>query len=157
MSSLVSVSEAKSQVRAVCGAEDTLIDGYILSAIDYISDYVGYPICLTEKTRTITCDGTFFFPRAFQSIVSFKNADDEDVETKIINNRLEFTGTEGVYYDIIYNVGYTKDTLPKTIYQAILLLVGEFYKNRENAVPVKLMSIPHGVEELIFRHRDYPE
>lgn len=54
-------------------------------------------------------------------------------------------------YQITFEAGYEK--IPDAYAQAILLLVGHFYENRESASPVALNEIPFGVKALLSPDR----
>lgn len=52
---------------------------------------------------------------------------------------------------IRFVAGYT--TTPKPIKHAILLLVGDWYKNRENSTEIKLTEMPRAVDALLMPYR----
>ena len=54
-----------------------------------------------------------------------------------------------------YGDGVTVDTCPASIEQAILLLVGHFYENREASSALSLKNIPLGVDALLNPYRFY--
>lgn len=52
---------------------------------------------------------------------------------------------------ITFTAGYSE--VPKPIKHAILLLVGGWYENRENAAEIKLNEMPRGVDALLYPFR----
>ena len=63
--------------------------------------------------------------------------------------------TEGEVNDITvrFVVGYA--TFPPSIKQAILLLIGLWYDNREAASDRPMTNLPHAVEALLANHRAF--
>jgi uncharacterized phiE125 gp8 family phage protein len=49
---------------------------------------------------------------------------------------------------VTFTAGYSE--VPKPIKHAILLLVGDWYENRENASEIKLNEMPRGVDALLY-------
>ncbi len=56
---------------------------------------------------------------------------------------------------VTYVAGYGDDAtdIPEDILQAIYLIVGEWYRNRENSTSVKLTDIPMAADRLLCQHR----
>lgn len=55
---------------------------------------------------------------------------------------------------ITFTAGYS--TVPKPVKHAILLLVGQWYENREDAANLKLECMPNGVDALLMPLRYWP-
>lgn len=58
-------------------------------------------------------------------------------------------------YQITFKAGFgdAASDIPLTVIQAIKLLVGHWYENREETTDIALVSIPLGAEALLARHR----
>jgi len=54
-------------------------------------------------------------------------------------------------FQITFESGYEK--IPESYAQALLLVIGQFYENRENLSPVNLFEIPFGVKALLAADR----
>jgi hypothetical protein len=55
---------------------------------------------------------------------------------------------------IVYKAGWTDpELMPRGLQQALLLLIGHFYENREETVEKALVTIPQGVCVLAGMHR----
>ena len=62
--------------------------------------------------------------------------------------------TSGITIRYVCGYGATGKSVPATTRQAILLLVGHLYENRESTVERALTVIPMGVEALLWMERD---
>jgi uncharacterized phiE125 gp8 family phage protein len=54
---------------------------------------------------------------------------------------------------ITFTAGYAVDDVPKPIYQAMLLMIGHLYENREDSAPVAVNAIPMGSISLMTPYR----
>jgi uncharacterized phiE125 gp8 family phage protein len=54
---------------------------------------------------------------------------------------------------IRYVAGHTTSDIPKSIKQAMLLLIGHLYENREETIAKKLENIPLGIQALLSTYR----
>jgi len=153
--------------------DDELLDGLISVAVDYVENFTRR--ALLTQTITLTCDG---FPLYFeverpvlQSVTSIQYIDSDGntqtldsskytVDTASIPARIveaygeTWPSTQGVINSvtIIYVAGYTSaENVPKQIKQAIKILVGDFYKDRESyVVGVSSVSeLPHTAKVLL--------
>lgn len=70
-----------------------------------------------------------------------------DVAEEIVSRHLN-SDLELIAYD-------NEDKLPAPIKQACLLLIGDFYQNRENNVFTSVTELPHSYEYLLSMYRDY--
>ena len=165
---LVSLDDAKEHLRVTEGDEDALIEGYIAAAsawIDGPSGWLGRSIGLqTLELRTnvfASCDRLPYGPVV--AITSVKYVDAQGIEQTMDSAHYEVVDgglsagsgfswpahrgdAEGVR--VRYVTG--EPTFPPHVRQAVLLLVGQWFRNRMAVVVGTIVSdIPFGVEALL--------
>jgi uncharacterized phiE125 gp8 family phage protein len=70
--------------------------------------------------------------------------------------RIAFTAGYGEEeYGEGYGEGYEEGSVPQIIKQAMLLLIGHWYENREQGSPTELKEIPKGVDALLWMNRNF--
>lgn len=147
--------EAKIHLRVDGTAEDTYIDGLIIAARQMVEQYLNRAlITQTIEQRQANFDGGIrVFRNPIISITSIKHQDTDNVEATILaaNYSLK-NGTEPATIDpaygktwptttgekdnvvITYTAGYGAATdVPQLIKQAMLLIIGDLYENRQDA------------------------
>lgn len=176
----ITVDEAKLHVRMTSSetAEDTLLGSLITAAREYCENYTGRALA----TQTIEayldrfpCFYEIELPRApVQSVSSVKYKDSAGTETTLPANTDYLVDVDrsvgrivlpyGVSWPsftpypvnpvrIRFVAGYTEANLiPKTIKQAMLLLIGHWYANRE-AVGTTKGEMDFAVKSLLSMHR----
>lgn len=165
--SLVSLEEAKAHLRVTTDDEDALITGYLESAsawIDGPAGWLGRSIgeqVLEYRTDAFPCDYLPYGPVQSITSVAYVDADGEDTvvpaETyRLAADRLLLAhgagwpsvrgDTEGVR--VRYVAG--EAAVPPQVRQAILLLVGQWFRNRMSVVVGTINSeLPFGVDSLL--------
>jgi uncharacterized phiE125 gp8 family phage protein len=170
----VTAVEAKSQCRIEDTSSDTLIDGLIAAATEYVELYTGRAI--VSQTWELVLDDfsdAMLIPRGpVTSITSVKYFDTADVEQTVTGTNYVLDAAsdpqwvvkasdytwpevaEGVNNVIVRFVcGYS--TVPAPIKQAILLLIGQWYDNRADATDRPLIAMPNAVEALLTNYRSF--
>ena len=170
---IVSLATAKEHLRVVTNDEDALITGYIAAAqssIDGPRGWLGRSIVSqTLELRVRTFDRTALLPYGpVQSIASVKYDDLAGAEQTVAAETYELSegalalrpgaawptpkdATEAVR--IRYVAGY--EAVPQAVVQAVLLLVGQWYRNRSAInVGTIVSSLPNGVEALLSPYRN---
>jgi len=169
----VSLTEAKLHLRVTDTAEDDLISALITTAREYCEKFTGRS--LAEQTVEYYLDR---FPCAdeinlpmppLQSVTSVKYTDSDGIETTMPTDAYLVDAVAGrvvlPYYGvwpsftpytvnpvkIRYVAGYTTD-VPKSIKQAMLLLIGHWYMNRE-ATGDATGQIAFAVRALLSMHK----
>lgn len=169
----VSLARAKAFCRVEGTEEDTLIEDLIGAAVDHLEQITGRRFA--TETWDLVLDGfsdTIDLPLSpVQSVVSIKyldaNGNEQDAgqqywtadlvsEPGWIVRRAEATWPTVMAtpnaVTIRLQAGY--DTLPRSLQQAVLLLVGHWYTNREAVVTGTIATeIPLGVGQLIHNYR----
>lgn len=171
----VTTTEAKAHLRVDISDDDALIAALIKAARQKVERSLGKS--LLTQTWVLALDG---FPAGarvdlpngpVQSVTTIKTYDEDDTESTLsdtayfvdtisarVGLNLDYTWpaalrpTNAVL--ITYVTGYGDDAadVPHDLVQAILLLVGHWYENREASASAGVM--PLGVEALLQGYRD---
>lgn len=168
---LVSLAEAKAHLRVVDGAEDELILGYITAASAWIDGYQGWvgrcfaPQVLELRAHVFSGIGRLPIGPVVE-IESLKYIDVAGVEQTVdaslytqFADRLDLVpgarwpqlrGDAGGVR-LRYRAG--SDVIPPPVKQAVLLLVGQWFRNRmavsTTGVNSNLSEVPNGVKALL--------
>lgn len=146
MADLVDLALAKAHLRKLDTTEDTLIEGYIDSAREWVEDYLGVYFEPTETTRTFAAWGDFIsiFPRPLTEVGGIAYTDTGGEEAAFE----DFTLATGLYPARIYPItafpdlgtngtvtvtltaGYAASEIPAQLIQAQLVLIAGMYENR---------------------------
>jgi uncharacterized phiE125 gp8 family phage protein len=165
----------------VYSAEDSLLTGLIQAAREYVEDYQNRALC--TQTWELVLDSWpvrdyVELPKPpLQSIVSIKYKDKAGTEstwadTNYIVDPDSFLGrvvladgiswptatlypAGGIRIQFVAGYGLAAD-VPQTIRQAMLLLIGHLYENREAGTDRALTEIPFGVKSLLDMNRVVP-
>lgn len=176
----VTTKEAKAHLRVDGSDEDTLIDGIVSAAREHLED-VALRAFLTQtydlRLEEWPCDGVIKLPRPpLQSVTSIVYTL-EDGSTATLSSSAYVVDSDSEPGRILLKSGYSwpSDTLqvgasirvryvagwtaaasvPKAIRQALLLLAGHWYENREAMIDTRgnLVALPFAVDALITPHR----
>lgn len=176
----VSLAEVKSQLRIDSITEDTYLGTLIAAAREYCEMFQNR--AYITQTWELTLDGWPCFPIKLPmpqliSVTSIKYFDTANVEaTWAASNYFEDTDSEpgriGLGYNIVlptitlrpinavkirYVAGYgAASAVSLRTKQAILMLIGHLYENRETVSPVDLKEIPFAVSSLLWLDRIVP-
>lgn len=171
----VSLAEAKAHCRVSVADDAGLIAGYLMAARIHAEVYTGR--ALSTQTLQFTIDGDWpcdriDLPRPpLQSVTAITYSDTAGATQTLAADqyRVDTTAHQGFVeraYGVIwpavrdqartivvtYVAGYAQ--IPEPIRQAILLLVGHFYENREAVVIGQAPTeLPMGVDALLFPFR----
>jgi uncharacterized phiE125 gp8 family phage protein len=168
----VTLAEAKLHCRVDLTADDTLITALIVAARQYLEEAVGRS--LVTRTYELTVDLTadpIPLPMPPLGAVSKVESLDTDggvattltlgthytidtvpvVPTVTVDVPLGDTATIKVTYTAGY--GATAATVPQLLRQALLLMVGHWYANRESVAPGDLREVPAAFNALVYAMR----
>lgn len=169
----VTLAEAKLHCRIDGTDEDAAINGFIAAATDYVEQYTGRSIMAqTWKLSQDAFEDSFRLPKgpvqsvsaityydasdALQTLPASNYTLDKESDPAWIVRNSETTWPEtatGVnVVQVTYVAGYL--TVPASIKHAILLLVGDWYANRENTGS-GMVEAPHAVTALLANYRAY--
>jgi len=161
---LVSRAEVKEHLRVEHTLEDSLIDGYIDAAMNYIEDYTSLAYGVQSFEEYVTADKNdkevFLAMNPVNSITEVLEIDEttgesEDVTSSIVNitnglgTRLRTNLRKS--YKITYSAGELEAALPKQMKQALLLIVSEMYENREDRPNVKVNASQRLLNQVAIR------
>lgn len=168
----VTLAEAKLHLRVDGTDEDALISGLIAAARDYVDSYTG--TFTAPCTAQVRCDSFADFtnapilPLGAVTGVSYVATDGT---SQILASSVYEARSDGLRASIALKagqswpaiqpdsritvtatVGYA--TVPPSIKQAILLLIGDWYANRENSGD-GMTEAPHAVSALLANYRSF--
>ena len=157
---VLSLSLAKTHCRVDGNDEDELMLDYIESAVDWVETYTGHALSEKQIVQKFSC----FTPQLklnvepVRSIESITYLDEDGAEQTFTDFRLwkdcivpqvGFSWPTALYQseiEVALTVGYDEDDLPKSLKNAVRLLVGHQYENRESVVVGTIASqLPQGV------------
>jgi len=177
----VTLEEAKSHLRVDASDDDTLIEGLITAARQYYEDVTRR--ALITQTWRLSLDrwpggSEILLPRApLQSVTSVVYTDSDGTATTWSSDEYAVDADSepgrvvlGYGYSwpsatlrtslpiqITYEAGYgDADDVPEKIKQAIKLLVGHWYENREGvmvAQGVSIQGLPLAIDSLVWANR----
>lgn len=172
----VTVTEAKAHIRVDISDDDTLISGLIVAANDYAQMYTRRQFVTDTLVQYFTDfpDEMELLKPPLQSVTTIKYLDTDgnqqtladsvyDVDTTIEPGivRLAFNQSWPSIRNtpnsiiVTYVAGYgDASDVPQMTKQAILLLIGHWYENREDTISgVNIASIPRAVDSLLWATR----
>jgi uncharacterized phiE125 gp8 family phage protein len=171
----LSIEEVKTHCRVTSVDEDGLIAGYILAARQYVESICG--LALITQTITAYFDSFYgiWLPRwPVQSVSSVSYLDSTAVSQPLatdvyyadVRARPAFIAAAysqcwpQSYYQqnavtVVFVAGYgaTPGSIPEPIRQAMLMLIGHWYENRESATTAPLTDAPTSTKALLAPYR----
>jgi uncharacterized phiE125 gp8 family phage protein len=173
---LVSITELKTQLRIDASDEDAYLPGLITAAREYCENFTGRTIgtkTLEGILDDFPCEGIYLFDSPVQSITSIKYIDSDGTENTwnsiyyvsnldIIPERIypaygqswpAYTPYPTGSVRITYQAGHTSSNLPEAIKQAILLVAGDLYENREATSEKRAYELPFSVRALLMPYK----
>lgn len=143
----IDLEEAKTQVRAIQDVddEDDLIEQIIAAAREYCENITGralkpckivaYPESTTERQRLpwIPVGAVEKMERRLET-GEYQEMDAAEYEVDPAGGTLRVfaAGSETTGYRLTYQAGYASKDVPPLIRQAMLMLIGHWYQNRES-------------------------
>jgi uncharacterized phiE125 gp8 family phage protein len=171
----VSPAEAKAQCRVLHDDEDDLITDLIAAAVSMVEDYCGRAIMTQTWRLTLPeFEDRIILPRGpVQTISSFTHLDaagdsqtvdaaiyaqDFDADPQALERQpAQVWPAVGEFVNpvtVVYVSGYA--VVPGAIKQAILMLVANWYKNRETLLTgATVAEMPLGTMSLLQNHRAF--
>lgn len=174
---IVTLAEAKAHLRVSHLAEDALIERYLEGVADYLDGYDGVlgralrPQSWKLTLDALPCSGVIRLPLApFVAVTEIKydtTAGDtltldaatyrvrKDQGFGVVEQRPEKSWpSDVVEARVTYSVGHdSANPMPKPIYQAALLLLGDAFDNRSAQVEGKIVSVNPAIERLLAPYR----
>lgn len=163
--------EAKRHCRVLHDDENDLIDGLIVAAREWVENFTGHILVQREVTQQLSCfrhPRLFAWPIADDATVTATYVDSDGATQPITGARLifgngwaelatAFGSTWPTSYGpatVTVEAGYaTADDVPQSMKQAILLLVGHWFANRESVSDKAMTEVPMAVDALCRPYR----
>lgn len=173
---LVSLAELKTHLRIDVTDEDSYLPALITAAREYCEQFTGRTIgtkTLEGILNDFPCDYIDLYESPIQSITSVKYTDADGDETTwdssyyisnldVIPEKIypaygltfpAFVPYPSGAVRIRYQAGHTSANLPESIKQAILLVAGDLYENREATSEKRVYELPFSVKALLMPYR----
>lgn len=181
--SAVLLADAKAHLRVTGTAEDSLLEAYIAAAVLHVEEVSGRALVDQEWTMTLDAfpagNGPIVIPRPPLTAITSITYVDSDGATQTLSagdylvDDASEPGAVTPAYDVSWPVTRTQrgavtvvftagveapedesaPLIPEPIRQAILLLVGHFYENREAISAAALTVVPMAVDALLAPYR----
>lgn len=172
---LVTVDEVKSHSRIDTTADDTLLEGYIQAATDLVEQETGRHFA--GRTVAISfddwpdCDVLKLPVYPLQSVTNVKykdkdgnlqtmSSDDYVVDLDSVMPRIALAESASWPSATLYPLSAVVVTAvtghadindaPQIARQAVMLMVGQWYENREDQMPTYLKEMPLGIKRLLW-------
>lgn len=172
----VSTSDAKAHLRVTNSDEDSVIEAIVAAAVTHVEDVSGRALFTQTWTATFDGfpDGDLVLPRPpVASVTSITYVDEEgatqtlssgayttDLASEpahiwpVYGTNWPTTRTQRGSVTVVYVAGVASTaSIPKPIRQAILLLVGHLYENREASTAAPMTEVPMAVDALLAPYR----
>lgn len=172
----VTLAEVKDHCRVEHDLDDALIEGLITAARELVEQRTGRALITQQWQWSLDAFAAVLCPPRppLQSVDSITYVDTDGttqtlspteyrVDTATQPGRIteaygktwpairSVTGAVQITFTAGY--GDYENTVPRALRQAMLLLIGGWYENREAVAPVQLMAIPFAVDALLSPHR----
>lgn len=166
----VSLAEACEHVRVDLGAEDAAVLALVRSAQTYVEDHTGCILTrrlLTSYVYDWPADGfdAVAFP-AHSARVFYRDEDGTEIEVPAADITLRqgaqqlltvktvpTDAVQGGEIRIVIDCGFPEGLCPDDLKHACLLLVGHWYKHREQVVSGSVTDLPHAVPAIIAKYK----
>lgn len=168
---MLTLTEVKAHLRVDHDHEDTLINSLIEPSYQFAEEYTGRSVLPVQKVlnldnfqslielpvipvvsiENITYNDT---DGALQTLTEYYLDLREQRATLQAAQNESFPGTDETFENvtITYSVGYS--VIPSVINQAVLLIIGSLYEQRENhIIGVPISKVPVAAEYLLATHR----
>lgn len=167
----VTLAEAKAHCRVLSADDDALIASMIVAAREWVESYTGHILVLRNVTQRLSSfdrPRLFAWPIADDATVTVTYVDSDGATQPLTGARLifgngwaelatAFGSTWPTSYGpatVTVEAGYaTADDVPQSMKQAILLLVGHWFANRESVSDKPMTEVPLTVEALCQPYR----
>lgn len=168
---------AKDHLTVETSASDTLLQRFIDAAVKYVEDVSRMSMFTQARTLVLDSFPNEYFIQLYSkpiiSVTSFTTYDELDAPTTTFADySLDIPGTRlllnyGFQWPvdlrvnsavkIVYQTGHglTAATLPPTLVQAVMLLVGHWYQNREAGGCLVTPELAYGVADIIGIEREH--
>lgn len=171
----VTLPEAKQHCRVLSNDEDTLITALITAAREWVENFTGHLLVPREVTQRFECFSShtmlYGWPIADSAVPEITYADPQGEIQMLVGARIAlcngygrlapafgsrwpstYSGAGSVV--VKFQAGYaTPAAVPQSMKQAILLLVGHWFANRESVSDKAMTEVPMAVDALCRPYR----
>lgn len=175
----ITLEEAKLHLKVDNIDEDMYISALIVAAREQVEQFTGRALlsqtveqklhCFPDKGSKNLMGGIRLYKNRIQSISSIKYTDTEGAQQTWDSTNYMFVNTEPAYVLPLYNVSFpqtrganniiiqyvagwaTAAAVPISIKQAMLLLIGDFYENRQDSK----RTLPSASQRLLEPYRTH--
>lgn len=166
----ITPDEAKLHLRVLHDDEDSLITGLIIAAREWVEHFTGHILVRRDVTQRVKWSDPrlFAWPIATDATLTVTYLDSAGTEQALADARLIFGNSYaqiapafGSNWPVAYSpatvtveAGYaTPEEVPQSLKQAMLLLVGHYYVNRQAVSDKATTEVPMAVEALCRPYR----
>lgn len=164
----VSLATAKAHLRVSHDLDDSLICAYIRAAREWVENYTGHILVRRSVSQSFDGFDTYFElnyrPVIDVDPIAYVDGDGADqtlADYAVTTGRYPFrvypdeqpTTQDNSSVTITYEAGYTEGDEPQALIQAMLLLVGHWYANREAVSERATNEVPLAVYSLCDQYR----
>jgi len=161
---LVSLLDVKEHLRVEHILDDSLINSYILTAMDYIEDYTGLAYGIQNFEEYIVADiaerDVFLSMNPVLSITEIIEIDEVSGDQRdVTDDVVSITNALGTRvltdlkksYKVTYQAGRVESSLPSQMRQALLLIVADMYEHREDRPNIKVNASQRLLNQIAVR------
>lgn len=168
MAEPVSLATAKAHLRVLDDHEDGLITGYIVAAREWVENYTGHILVRREVTDEHAAFGAFFdlMRRPFDpDTVAILYTDTDGAAQTVSDVTVSGRRVRPAFnawwpstrpytaVNVSYIAGYAEGEVPQSLIQAMLLLIGHWFANREAVADTAKNEVPFAVTVLCDQYR----
>jgi uncharacterized phiE125 gp8 family phage protein len=161
----VSTADAKKHLYVDTSLDDSMIDGFVLTATELLEEelYISIPEQTWVRSYSQWPLKTTFMRGPATAIVEIRYWDEDDVQQTLDVNNYEIikfdkhtqlmvkpnislptiSSDRREPIEVEYTAGWPVANIPKPLLNAIKMVCTDLYENREGQVPVKLEDNPH--------------
>ncbi len=166
----VTISEAKARLGITISDDDSILLDMIRGVCDMIEGPHGYGIALTSQQYDIYYDsfGTeleipltpiISVDSVKYELSGTQTVDSAEYEVDLLSGKIRtlsgysWPSTDTVYNPVVVRATVGYSTVPQVLKDAVLLIVGHRYENREETSVIDLNIIPMGARYILEQYR----
>ena len=160
---LTALADVKAHLRVDHTEEDDLINSYIDLAHNFVEDYtsIGFGVQNFEEhlTPDLAEDSVYLSMNPLGAISEVVEINETTGEEVVITDYVTIKNGLGARikvdanrsYKVSYSAGLDLGDCPKQMHQAVLLMVGELYENRESRVKQRRSNVEYLLNQVAIK------